>query len=259
MPTDSAQLLWSDVLRQVGWETEDALERALTRLEGSAQQGRMRPAEVDELRSLLGQLRDVGSASRQVASVLEGSLYGLTRRMALDAEIQALMAERLPRFRRQRRSCIRHLTRLEVMADEALVRVFLEALLLWALERTAGDIELCLEPVQAAGRGQLLCRFRHRADVRRRSRFGGPAHWGANWQLACQCARALGWALRSGDADGIAWVTVEFDCVPQEALPAMEAVELTGAAEAAALAQIRASLRPAQLVHAMGKDRHGPV
>jgi hypothetical protein len=227
-PVDGATLLWCDVLRQVGWETEDCLDRALRRLDSLAPAGRPQASEMADVRVLLMQLQDLAATSVAVASVAEGSLYGLTRRVALPVVIQDMLAARGADFRRLRRSCIRRLAAIDVIADEALLRQLLTAVILWSLQRTASDVELVLEPA-ADKRGRLLCRFRHRTEMRRHSRFGGPAHWGASWQLVCQAARALGWPLRSGEERDVSWLSLEFDCIASPCLPAMEAKELTDA------------------------------
>jgi hypothetical protein len=233
---EGAQLLWCDVLRQVGWETEDALDRALNSLDGALRQGRLKAADLDDIRTVLRRLKGVGSASQQIAGVAEGSLYGLTRCIALAPLVQALVGERAEEFRRRRSSCIRHLRDVSVIADDNLLRVFIQAVIAWSLERSSGDVELSLEPAAQAGRARLLCRFRHRTDMRRRSRFGGPANWGASWQLVLQAAQALGWEMRSGDAERDTWMSVDFDCVgPMTTLPPMEAIELDGAEAAAQL------------------------
>lgn len=236
---DGAQLLWCDVLRQVGWETEDALDSALTRLEGALRQGRLKSTDLADVRAVLQRLKEVGSASQQIAGVAEGSLYGLTRRIALPQLIQSLVAERHEDFRQRRTSCIRHLAPVDVVADDNLLRVFLQAVIGWSLERSSGDVELRVEPAEQAGRGRFSCQFKHRNDMRRRSRFGGPANWGASWQLVCQSAQALGWEMRSGDAQNLTWLNVEFECIMSPELPAVEAIELDGAACAAVMAEIK--------------------
>ena len=73
--------------------------------------------------------------------------------------------------------------------------------------------------------------------MRRRSRFGGPANWGASWQLVCQAVQALGWEMHSGDLRGTTWLRLGFDCMAASTLPAVEVTELDVVAGAAVLAQ----------------------
>lgn len=234
---DSARLLWCDVLRQVSWETEDALDRVLDRLERAMKGGKVRSCDLAELRTALQRMKGLGNAGQQIAGVVEGSLYGLTRRVALGPLIHALAAERREDFRERQIACVRHLMAVDVVADDNLLRVFLRAAIGWALERSSGDVMLRLEVDAHPGRAHLTCRFPHQYDKRRRSRFGGPANWGASWQLVCQAVQALRWEMQSGDLRGTTWLRVSFGCLAVSRLPAVEAIELDGAAGAAVLAQ----------------------
>lgn len=234
---DGARLLWCDVLRQVSWETEDALDRVLDRLESAMKGGRVAASELAELRTALRRMKQLGSAGQQIAGVVEGSLYGLTRRVALGPLIHALAAERREDFRQRGIVCLRYLMAIDVVTDDNLLRVLLRATIGWALERANGNVTLRLECGEDAGRAQLLCRFPHRDDVRRRSRFGGPANWGASWQLVCQAVQALGWEMHSGDLRGTTWLRLGFDGMAASRLPAVEVTELDVAAGAAVLAQ----------------------
>jgi hypothetical protein len=232
-----SRLLWCDVLRQVSLETEDALDRALARLEGAMQGGRVRACDLAELRIALLRMKGLGSAGQQIAGVAEGSVYGQTRRVSLGRLIHAVAAERRDDFVERQISCVRHLMAIDVVADDNLLRIFLRALIGWALDRSSGDVTLRLEADAEPGRAHLMCRFPRRGDLPRRSRFGGPANWGASWQLVSQTAQALRWEMQSGDLRDTAWLRVNFGCMAVSTLPAMEAIELDGEAGAAVLAQ----------------------
>lgn len=234
---DGARLLWCDVLRQVSWETEDALDRVLDRLESAMKGGRVAASDLAELRTALQRMKQLGNAGQQIAGVVEGSLYGLTRRVALGPLIHALAAERREDFRQRGIVCLRYLMAIDVVTDDNLLRVLLRATIGWALERASGNVTLRLEAGDEPCRAQMLCRFPHQDDVRRRSRFGGPANWGASWQLVCQTVQALGWEMHSGDLRGTTWLRLGFDCMPASRPPAVEVTELDVAAGAAVLAQ----------------------
>lgn len=221
-----AHLLWCDLLRQVGWEMEDNLEAAMRMLSDAALQGRLRSTAVSEMRRSLEKAKQIGVRSQQIARIAERGTRGCIERMKLDDLAQEVLDGCAGALRINRLSVMRLLRPVEISADRALVVSLLHGLVAWAVDHAEQRLELHLERGASASEAHLVCAFQHRAEGGRRSRFGGPAAWGANWHLLRHAAHALGWGMRSGDDGGMTWVRFSFACIDVRESPAIEVVEL---------------------------------
>ena len=219
-------ILWCDLLRQVGWEMEDNLEAAMRLLSDAAQQGRIRPTVISDVRRSLEKARQIGVRSQQIAKIAERGGRGRNERLKLDELVLYALASCEEPLRRAGLSVMRLLPAVEVSADRSLVASLLHGLLAWALDHADQRLELHIERSERANEAHLVCAIQHRNERVRCSRFGGPAAWGANWHLLRHAAQALGWGMRSGDDGGMTWVRFSFSCIDVRESPAIEVVEL---------------------------------
>src|SRR5258706_2551083 len=209
-PPDASHLLWCDLVSQIGAEVE-LLMRDATELVRRAAAGRHDPERWSALSRQIARARAVGAATRQIGRLAEGGhRTAPPGRLLLSGLLRQLLAERAAEFQ----GCgvqVAHLLPVTwVVAERPLVTSLAQSMLSWALEHAESEVTLLLQRDAAAARATLLCRLRHRATSRPCSRFGGPAAWGAHWQLVRQLAQALGWDLRSGDGGPDSWLALEF-------------------------------------------------
>lgn len=231
---ETRHMLWCDLVAQIGADMDLATGRAIDCLREMASRSVDRE-QLSALRLHLEGARRTAHSARQIARVAEGAARGDSERLCMAESMRAVLSEREPEIKRHGIAIDHSLPVSHVLADRAAVGLLLRAIVSWTLEHADGAAQLRLDRSAHGGGGTLACRFRRKAFVRPRSRFGGAATSGATWQLLWHLAQALGWELRGGDDAGqdgpTSWLLLAYPLVQAPtARSAVEAVELTAPA-----------------------------
>ena len=227
---DGAHLLWCDVVAQIGCEMEETVDSVIDQMRAMMSTGRLDRQAMLDLRCSLRRAKQISTNSRYIAH-----LAGRPSRVVGDAVqladiVRDVIAEREADIRSHGAVFTRALPGVEIVADRALLVTLIHAVITWALEQASGSVAVCLEPSPKSAR--LSCRFRHRVEGPRRSRFGGPATWGSSWHLVRHAAQALHWTMRTGDDDENTWLHLDFPYRPASEPSAFDAIEVAAAAPA---------------------------
>ena len=220
----SARLLWCDLVRQIGRETEETVSGVLDELQEGLRSGYVDQQLLTDLRRSLQRAKQIGIATRQIAFIAAGSVRQAPEKVALADVLRGAVAHRAHQARARRLTVDRVFQPVDVLCHRELVATLADSMVSWSLEHAMRRVEIGLQRNGSAAR--LTCRFEHRTVASKVSRFGGAAAWGATWQLMRHAAEALGWALRCGDEEECTWLALDFSAVPEDLRPALEVTEL---------------------------------
>jgi len=217
-------LLWCDLVQQVGTEIEASVGAGLVALKSLLTEGKADRRTVSILRDALVRAQRVGLASRQIAWLAGQPAMRGPEPLRFDVLLRNAVAQRSSHSKARAVSLTGLMPGIEVLAEKQLTTMLPQAVLDWALEHADSEIEFMLEQIEGQpGMAAFTCRFRHRSAPHGARRFGGTATWGVNWQLTRHLKQALGWSLRTGEAGPMTWMKLEFPCKsPQSAIEVIE-------------------------------------